>query len=75
MGLCKGRRNCLKYLKTGWNRKEGRESKDSEMGAGKLSQGVSALKRGRLESPYELCTWKFHCDFQCVGIEKNVSRN
>ena len=31
--------NCLKYLKRGWNRKEGRENKDFKKG-GKLGQGV-----------------------------------
>ena len=48
--------NCLKYLKRGWNRKEGKGYKDFKKGGGKLSQGVGALKRGRLEPPYEL--WK-----------------
>ena len=49
-------------LKRGWNRKEGRGSKDFEKG-GKLGQGVGALKgggvggggAGGLEPPYELC--------------------
>ena len=45
---------CLKYLKRGWNRTEGREHKDFKKGA-KLGQGVGALKRGGgLEPPYEL---------------------
>ena len=40
--------NCMKYLKKGWNKKEGRRNKDfkSGWGGGKLSQGVSALKKG-----------------------------
>ena len=37
--------NCLKYLKRGWNRKEGRGNKDFKK-RGKLGQGVGALKRG-----------------------------
>ena len=37
--------NCLKYLKRGWNRKEGRGNKDFKEG-GKLGQGVGALKGG-----------------------------
>ena len=37
--------NCLKYLKKGWNRKEGRETKILKVG-GKLGQEVGALKRG-----------------------------
>ena len=42
------RGNCLKYLKRGWNRKEGRGNKVFKKGGGgKLSQGVGALKRGR----------------------------
>ena len=38
--------NCLKYLKRGWNGKEGKGNKDFEKGGGKLGQGVGALKRG-----------------------------
>ena len=45
--------NCLKYLKRGWNRTE-EIHKDFKNG-GKLGQGVSALKGGGLEPPYELC--------------------
>ena len=47
--------DCLKYLKSGWNRKEGRGNKDLKNGGGggKLGQGVDALKRG-LEPPCEL---------------------
>ena len=52
-----GERNCLKYLKREWNRKEGRGHKDFEKGAGKLGQGVGALKwEWELEPPYELCS-------------------
>ena len=48
--------NCLKYLKRGWNRKEGRAHKDLEKG-GKLGQGVGALKRGSWNSltNYDYC--------------------
>ena len=38
--------NCLKYLKMGWNRKEGKGNKDFKKGGGKLDRGVGALKRG-----------------------------
>ena len=48
------RGDCLKYLKRGCNRKEGRGKKDFKKGWGKLGQGVGALKRGGLEPPYEL---------------------
>ena len=37
--------DCLKYLKRGWNRKEGRGNNDFKKGS-KLVQGVGALKRG-----------------------------
>ena len=37
--------NCLKYLKRGWNRKEGKGNKDFKKG-GKLGQGMGALERG-----------------------------
>ena len=45
MGLREGGGNCLKYLKRGWNRTEGRGNKDLKKG-GKLGQWVGALKRG-----------------------------
>ena len=39
--------NCLKHLKNGWDRTEGREQKDFKKGGGgKLGHGVGALKRG-----------------------------
>ena len=37
--------NCLKYIKRGWNRKEGRGNKDFKKGA-KLGKGVVALRGG-----------------------------
>ena len=46
--------NCLKYLKRGWNRIEGREHKDFKKGS-KLGQGVDALKkRGGAGTPLNL---------------------
>ena len=44
-GVARGWRNCVKYLKRGWNGKKGRGNKDSKKG-GMLGQGVGALKRG-----------------------------
>ena len=38
--------NCLKYLKRGWNRKEGRGNKDFIKRGDRLGQGVGALKKG-----------------------------
>ena len=46
--------NCLKYLKKGWDRKEGRRNKNFKNGS-KLGQEVDVLKRGRLQPTYELC--------------------
>ena len=37
--------NCLKYLKRGWNRKEGRGNKDFKKGE-QAGSRVGALKRG-----------------------------
>ena len=51
-----GKGNCVKCLKMGWNRKEGRGNKDLKKG-GNLGHGVGALKRG-LEPPYKLCVLK-----------------
>ena len=46
----------MKYLKRGWNRKEGRGNKDFKKVGGKLGQGVGALERGMggAVTPYEL---------------------
>ena len=41
--MCEGGENYLKYLKRGWNRKEGRENKDFQ--GGKLSKAMGALKK------------------------------
>ena len=32
-GVARVRRDCLKYLKRGWNRKEGKKNKDFKKGA------------------------------------------
>ena len=44
-GLFEGGEDCLKYLKRGWNNKEGRANNDFKK-KGKLGQGVGALKKG-----------------------------
>ena len=47
--LREGGANCLKYLKRGWNRKEGTRHKDFKRGGGeegKRGQDVGALKGG-----------------------------
>ena len=44
-GLREGGGNCIKYLKRGWNRKEGKGNKNFKK-EGKLDQEVGALKRG-----------------------------
>ena len=46
--------DCLKYLKRGWNGKEGGETMILKKGD-KLGQVAGALKKGGLEPPYELC--------------------
>ena len=50
---CEGVGNCLKYLKRGWNRTEGRGHKDFKKG--KIgSRGGCLKKGGSLEPPYKL---------------------
>ena len=55
-----GGEDCLKYLKRGWNRKEGKGNKDFKKGEGKLGQGECALKRGDSDplTNYELGDYK-----------------
>ena len=52
-GLHEGGGNCVKYLKRGWNRKEGRENKDFQggRGGGKPGQGVGTFKRREARTP------------------------
>ena len=47
---CHIRSEKAKYLKRGWNRKEGRGNKDFKKGD-KLGQGVGASKRGWTATP------------------------
>ena len=45
--LCEIEWNCLKCVKTGWNRTDGKGNKNfKNKGRGKLGQEVDALKRG-----------------------------
>ena len=47
--------NCLKYLKTGYIRKDRKRNKRFKKGRRKLGQGLGALKKAGLEPPHELC--------------------
>ena len=51
--MCEGGGNCLKYLKRGWNRTEGRGHKDLKKKGGGASwvSRVVCLKKGKLEPP------------------------
>ena len=44
-GGCKGGENCLKHLKRGWNRKEGRGNKDFKK-VGQAGSRDGCLKKG-----------------------------
>ena len=52
--MCEGGGNSPKYIKRGWNRKEGRGHKDFKKG-GQAGSGGGCLKKGGLEPPYKLC--------------------
>ena len=45
-GLGEGGGDCLKYLKRGWNGKEGRGNKDFKNGAGQVRSRGGCLKKG-----------------------------
>ena len=45
-GLHEGGENCVKYLKMGWNRKEGRGNKDFKKGGGQTGSRGQCLKKG-----------------------------
>ena len=55
-GLCESGGNSLKYLKRGWNRKEGMGNKDFKKGGQARSRGGCIKRGGGLGSPYELYT-------------------
>ena len=44
--MCEGGENCLKYLKRGWNRKEGRGNKGFKKGGQAGSRGGCLKKKG-----------------------------
>ena len=46
MDLCEGGGNCLKYLKRGWNRKEGKGHKDLKKVGGQVGSRGRCLKKG-----------------------------
>ena len=61
-------RNCVKYLKSGWNRKEGRRNKNFKKGGGKLGQGVGALKRkGEAGTTLRTMSSVFTFNFECIS--------
>ena len=51
-GGCKGGGNCLKYLKRGWNRKEGRGNKDFKK-VGQAGPRGGCLKKGGAGTPLQ----------------------
>ena len=53
-GLHEGGGDCLKYLKRGWNRKQGRGHKGFKKGGQAESRGGCLKKGGGLEPPYKL---------------------
>ena len=55
--------NCLKYLRRGCNRKEGRGDKNLKKGGTSKVKGYMSLKSGGLKTPYELRVIK-HANFQ-----------
>ena len=58
---CEGGGNCLKYLKRGWNRKEGKINKDFKK-EGQAGPRGGCFKKGGLEPPYKLCA----CDLKLL---------
>ena len=58
-GLHEGRRNCLKYLKSGWNRKEGKGNKDFKKGVASWIMGRVPYKR-RAGTPLQTMTSEVH---------------
>ena len=75
--MCEGGANCLKYFKRRWNSKDERGNKDFKK-AGKLGQGIKALKRGAgtpLQTMLTPSTPKHQMLFFCEQIELRVAPN
>ena len=71
--MIRGWEVCLKYLKSGWNRKEERGNKDFKKGGGgKLDQGMGALKGGGDWNPLMNYALNFHTVFQVFKVLKNL---
>ena len=45
------RKNCLKYLKRGWNRKEGKGNKNFKKGGGQAGSRGGCLKKSGAGTP------------------------
>ena len=70
--------NYLKYLKRGWNKKEGRGHKDfKKMGGGKLGHRVGALKRRGLKTTCKLwwCFYFYYCLLPCKNRRYSVFKD
>ena len=76
-----GWRNCLKYLKSGWNRKEGRANKDFKKGAGwvkgwclkkwgwnPFTNNVNNKRKNMKGKTKKAWSWK--CDETLFGMEE-----
>ena len=77
-GFAWGWGNCRKYLKRGWNRKEGRGHKDfKKMGGGKLGHRVGALKRRGLKTTCKLwwCFYFYYCLLPCKNRRYSVFKD
>ena len=72
--MCEGGGNCLKYLKRGWDRKEGRGHKDFKKG-GKLGQGVGTLKGGGGGWNLLMNYGKSERTYQCMHVQNHVYAN
>ena len=59
MDLCEGGGDCLKYLKRGWNRKEGKGHKDFKKGGQAGSTGRCLKKGGNLQENTSMLEFLF----------------
>ena len=62
----KGGRNCLKYLKRGWNRKDGRGSKDFKKGDQARSRVGCFKKKGGTGTPLQTMVISVYSDTGAV---------
>ena len=73
-GVERGWRDCLKYLKREWNRKEGRGNKDFKKGGGQAGSRGGCLKTREAGTPLQTVMEKYKKVTQKINLKYQLQR-